>query len=397
MGADKLSPTFELRGRASDDVWGAAGGRVARHAPGTPGEHEECVLPGLLIGARCDACEERPLRSPLSKDPQPKCTCVTARLSTIQIPKKQRLHGRVEFNPSRIVDAAGCSLVPHAQLPAVERVWEAISPFVTPVDDGPERAHVTRIDVARDFRGVRRLDMYLVGLQRVRRPYAKLTGTWTDPKLGGAQTVMTGSKSAGMARLYAQGAAYPERGAQPDWARFEVQARAGGWADRILSCCTAPFERGAARARRVREHGLISGEEYGNYVARTAPRDCEAAALGAINMVADLYGDAGAVRMATLSHERWGWSGMGLEVGGIDAVLHALLDSDYSPSVQGNLLRLVECTQRGLAHGYHRNSERAYWRKLEALGILFSDGELPTGALTGRLDWDSGTEVLRAA
>jgi hypothetical protein len=261
-----------------------------------------------------------------------------------------RLWAKMEANPSRFADPDGCSLVAVEDLaPAVEAMWSVAERYVTP--GGPKRAaRVKRLDLARDFSGVTEPGYYVRGLAGVHRPYAKRVGLWTDPQKGSAQTLHAGS-GAGMVRLYDQHEAYAERGAVRGAVRWEVEARAD-WLGRIA----------------------------------------------AIRVLSDITPAA----VMRLAGDRWGWSGMGVEVAATDMVVERVLRAEHEGLMterEGEaFLGWLLTSSRGVARPLSTRTAGKYRKWVRLLGITMGPlGESTADAFMGRLDWDSGEEILRVA
>lgn len=251
--------------------------------------------------------------------------------------------GKVEGNPARMVDPDGYSLAPVKAIPTLAReMWEAATEMVAPGCTLPE-ARLKRVDVARDFSGVANPPLYVRSLVGVRRPYAKRAYVFSNPARGNAETLAVGSGS-GMARLYDQHEAYSEKGAPEGSLRWELEAR-----DRWLS--KVDLER---------------------------------------------VGDWNAESVSEIAAARWDWSGCGLEVAAVDAVIERVLRSDLSAAKRERLLGRLLLQAQGFPVGGGRNMSREYDRLIRDLGVVLPASETAS-TFVGRLDWATGTEVLRAA
>ena len=260
-----------------------------------------------------------------------------------------RLFGKVEANPSRFGDPAGCSLLGVDDLAgAVEVMAGVAGNFLEPA--GPvESWKVKRVDVARDFADVSSPSYYVRGLASVHRPHARKTGLFNDSTRAGAQTLMAGSKS-GIARLYDQHAAYGEtKGAVEGRVRWEIEARAA-WLER----------------------------------------------LAGISTVHDLTGAA----LRTLAHERWDWSAMGVEVKATDAVVEKVMravDQDLMSIREARgFLGWMMMSSRGVSGLEGKETMAKYRRWTRELGVVLAP-EDTAGVFVGRLDFETGREVLRIA
>ena len=139
--------------------------------------------------------------------------------------------GKIETNPSRLVDPWGASLRDVSEVGAsVRELVEYLPAGVRPSCD-VESFRVARVDVARDFRGVDDPSVFVRSLLPVKRAHAKRVYVYVDPSLAGAQTLCVGN-SQGLVRLYDQFAAYADKGVAAGAVRWECQARAG-WVDRV--------------------------------------------------------------------------------------------------------------------------------------------------------------------
>lgn len=255
--------------------------------------------------------------------------------------------GKVECNPARLYDPEGCELLPPRLLGAAATVLWAAGRELTEPDCSADEARVTRLDVARDFRGVTSPTLYVDGLAPLRRPYARRSFTYHDPQRANAQTLFVGSKAGGV-RLYDQHAAYAHKGAPEGSLRWECEARR-------------------------------------DWLARFGVRQA---------------GELDAVAVAELAADRWEWSRMGETVTGpvnaVQVAMAAVASGEVKRSVATRLLgeMLVQ------SFGYERQTHRATdWRHRELIGRL----GLTTGALwsddlsrqaVGRLDFETGTEFL---
>lgn len=274
--------------------------------------------------------------------------------------------GKVECNPSRIVDPQGCSLAPLDSLDMVGDVLgDVVTRYLEPTCSWGEFG-VKRVDVARDFQGVASPGFYVRGLLNVRRPYAKRTYLYADPARGNAETLYAGSGAGGV-RLYDQHAAYADRGAARGAVRWEVEAR-GDWLAKVTG------REGAPLVRDLTPHAMMR-----------------------------------------LGRERWEWSGMGTQVDATVNVVEAIERmvcrcrevpgqrkcSDPERHVQrakaDRLLGMLVREAFGVG-GVDRMTTSRYRELREALGAV-PTAELMGAAVvpvSGRLDYDRGAEVLAA-
>lgn len=252
--------------------------------------------------------------------------------------------GKVEFNPSRFVDPDGCELATVEDTHEAAQVAETIAGMLVEPAAPCLDWKVKRIDVARDFRDVSRPSLYVHGLAPLRRPYANYSAVFTHPRHANVQSLTVGS-GAGLVRLYDQHEAYAERGAPEGSLRWECEARED-WSTKH-------------RMEQLR--------------------------------------DVTAEHVMDLTAYRWEWSACGMEVQGVDAVIEKVLRSELSPARQQRLLGVLMLKARGYGADLGRRQEREYERVIRELGVVLSPGALEDSGFTARLDYEMGTEVLRAA
>lgn len=267
--------------------------------------------------------------------------------------------GKLETNPSRILDPDGYSLADVSTCGMVAEVMaDVASDFFRPAEDSSEWS-VKRVDVARDFTGVVSPGFYVRGLLNVRRPYAKKTYLYADPSKGNAETLYAGSGAGGV-RLYDQHAAYADKGAPEGSLRWEVEAR-GDWLSR--SC----GEEGAVRL------ALLTAEN-----------------------------------LRRLGRERWEWSGMGTKVEATVNVVEAIermicvghkgpdcpKDEHVTRAKADRLLGQLVRESFGIA-STDRMTEVRYRALREAVGAIPAAELFAASSVTvaGRLDYVSGLEV----
>ncbi len=259
-----------------------------------------------------------------------------------------KLWGKVEANPSRFIDPAGCDLLPLNRMhDAVNVMAETAQLLLRPAE--PVRMwRVKRVDLARDFRGIGAPEFYVRGLLNVHRPHARQTYIYADPTKNSAQTLWAGNKSGG-ARLYDQHEAYADKGAPEGSLRWEVEARGG----------------------------------HDSWLAKVG-----------VTCVEDLVKDQSA--LWRLAESRWEWSGMGRELASISETVRAVQDLGLSPAKRQRLLGALMEDACGSRVPQSKDTEAEY-RKLKAeLGftlVPMLDQLAAEGSKRGRLDWDSGTEV----
>ncbi len=270
-------------------------------------------------------------------------------------------YGKVEANPSRLLDPEGCSVAPLESLhDCAERMVTAGSELVSPRVDWDE-ARVSRVDVARRFHGVRSPGFYVRGLLNIKRPYARRSYVYADPARLSAETLAVGS-GAGMVRLYDEHAAHAAQGSPEGSLRWEVEAR-GDW---------------LARGARELTVGRLD-----------------------------------AVRLRRLAEQRWEWSGMWREVRATVDVVEAVERlvcrhprgergrrvcgcDGLTRAVADRLLGQMVREALSVAGRQSRTTDADYESLKRRLGIvpsadLFAGGT--TVSVAGRLDWESGTEL----
>jgi hypothetical protein len=231
-------------------------------------------------------------------------------------------------------------------LDALETVVAQVAvELACPAVRGVKDLNVKRVDLTRDFE-CERPDFYLRGLGPVKRPWARRNLVHFDPSRNGAQTLMVGS-GAGVVRLYDKCA--ETEGAAPEGTlRWEAECRSG-WAT--------------------------------NY--------------GGICKVSDLHD---AKKSAALAANRWEWSAMGVEVSARSRVIEKVQRSGLSPAKQRGFLGWLVMSAEGITSpmGYETSAE--YSRLARQLGVSLGTEALgESTGFVGRLDWDTGREVLHAA
>lgn len=257
------------------------------------------------------------------------------------------LWGKVECNPARIEDPDGCSLLGLDRAAAAGRAMiAAAAELVEPA--GPvDAARVKRVDLARDFEVGTAASFYVRALLGLKRPYARRSYIYSDPAKNRAETLWAGSKAGGC-RLYDKHEAHGSRGAPEGSLRWEVEARAD-WLGR----------------------------------------------LGKIRTVKQLE----AAHLEVVAENRWHWSRMGTEVMATDAVVERVLGAGLTPAVERGVLGHMLLQSHGVARPLAKGTAAKYDRVLRDLGITLDSGQERASCpgFAGRLDWDSGREVVRAA
>jgi hypothetical protein len=272
---------------------------------------------------------------------------------------------KVETNPARIADPDGWELVDvDAAQEAMRAAWDAAQE-VAPSSRPMENARVTRIDVARDFE-VEDPSFYVRGLAPLRRPYAKRQGIWNDAQKGNAETFHVGSGS-GMVRLYDKGA--------------EVSSRLRAAGERAAA---------AAGARSISARSLP--ENVLRFEVEARRRWCKE--RGSIRELRDID----ALNVQTLAMDRWKWSSMGAEVTAADRIIDRVRSAGLTPTLEATLLGHMLLVANGRDVRLGRNTLAKYDKLMRDLGIALAPGAFDgSKGMTGRLDFESGQEVLRVA
>jgi hypothetical protein len=325
FGVDKVALSFPLRSFEPDP---SAWSNRAESDPGTPAA--ALTLSGsVTLGEGDDQ--------------------VAAFVGVRQVPEHASCQwwGKVEFNPSRVVDPRGYGLAPVSQLrPAVHAVAKQLRALVEPEDHNTGSWSVKRLDVARDFGDVEQAPTMIRALAPIHRPWARRNLVHADPSRLGAQTLMVGS-GAGVVRLYDKHA--ETSGVAPVGSvRWEAECRAG-W--------------------------------LGSY--------------GGMKRLQDVNEDAA----SQLARNRWEWSQMGAEVAGdLSRLVERVRASDLTVREQAAFLGWLVMQAGGEAWVPGSRTTLAKYRKVQRdLGIAAPTDLVTTGAVVRRLDWDSGREVLRVA
>lgn len=255
-----------------------------------------------------------------------------------------QLVGKVEFNPSRVVDPEGYGLatVDEAQAAARE-AWEAAGELVE--WHGPaETSKVRRADVARDFAGIDQPGALIRALAPVHRPWSRRNLVHADPSRHGAQTLMVGS-GAGVVRLYDK----------------EAESK------------------GKAPAGTVRWEAECRSEWNAKY--------------GDIATLMDLD----EARVRKLARNRWEWSAMGVEVAGTKRIVAKVRRSDLTEREQAQFLGWLLMRAAGDAWEPGSGHTLAKYRRLQReLGIALDDVDQGEGVVT-HLDFETGRELARVA
>jgi hypothetical protein len=273
--------------------------------------------------------------------------------------------GKVEFNPARIHDPEGHGLADSEQvISASEAVCKAASELLAPAIPLDEW-RVKRLDVARDFE-VENAGFYVQGLAPIKRPYARRNGVWNSPEKGNAQTLMVGS-GAGMCRLYDKLA--------------EIASRSAG---RTSECRTAPPAAGSSVASAAENGGLLRWEVEAR--SRWLERISGVKRLNHLNDRS----------VEVLANERWEWSRMGVEVSAKERVVEKVLRSDMTPAEMTGFIGFLTLLSCGVSVPRDAKTLRKYNRLMKEMNVVIQPDSFGD-AFVGRLDFESGREVLRVA
>lgn len=255
------------------------------------------------------------------------------------------LHGQVFFNPSRMIDANGYGLA------SVKETLDAFSTVLTMLDDcvtaddlGDLSIYkVKRIDVARDFRGVRNPSATIRGLAPLPRKWSRRCVLYTKGSTNHAETLEVGTEGSGFVRLYDK-CAETKGAVETGTLRWEVEAHER-WAQ----------------------------------------------AFGGLTTLEDLA----SIGIDLLAGNRWDWSAMGAEVASVGEVVKAVVGSDLKDREAtfflGWLIRQGTPYPSSLSSGT-LGKYREHQRKL---GIGVADGVWTVPASSVRLDWETGREISR--
>ena len=257
--------------------------------------------------------------------------------------------GKIEYNPSRIVDPDGCGLATLDETAdSFDVVLAAAEQLVSPGDE-PANFRVKRLDLARDFHGIEQPATLIRGLSCLHRPYARKNLIHADPAKNGAQTIVVGGKQSSV-RLYDKAEETKTRAnrAEPGTIRWEAENRKG-W--------------------------------LSNY--------------GAVERLRDLD----PVRVAVLADNRWEWSQMGAEVAGdLARLVERVHESDLTAAERRGFLGWLVEQAAGMEGGSMSSATLAKYRRLQRrLGIVAPVDLAGTVTVLRRLDWATGTEVQRVA
>jgi hypothetical protein len=261
-----------------------------------------------------------------------------------------QLRGRVELNPSRLVDPTGFGLMPvgSASVTVEAMLSMAEQNGIDHSLANLQQVRVTRVDVARDFAGISEPPIYFAGLHPLKRSYARECVLHLHPATSVPTSLRVGS-SAGVVQLYDQHHHRPNL-APPGAVRFEVQAREG-WLDKA---------------------GIATAE--------------------------DLTGDV----LEALARNRWEWSKMGTTVSRTVNVVAAIdrkvaaKEPGWTTTTSFRLMGMLFREEHGLSVTQSANTQRKYEQMRSELGITSVAQPrvvIPDVAIAGRLDFESGVEV----
>ena len=254
--------------------------------------------------------------------------------------KAGRQHLRLDISPSQFIEKPTL----YDMGVVVAHLWAETADHFPPLDEDFCEARVTRLDIARDFEIDSPGEVFVLGLLPQPRAWAKMLAVYFDPVLNNAQTLMVGSKSGGVVRLYDRFAA---SGKEEDRGvlRWELQARTG-W----LKKC---------------------GSAFGDFTEKM---------------------------LLAMVLERWRWSRMGTRVAGVNAFIEAVSATDLKPDVQDRLLGHSLRIHAGLPPAAPERTANKYRQRLEEIGLVLEPGCLSHDShLVRRLDLATGLEVTTNA
>jgi len=270
-------------------------------------------------------------------------------VSAREVPEAQagRWWGKVEGNPSRIVDPEGVGLAPVEALPEVLSVMSLAAEAGRLVPAEPVPAwRVKRLDVARDFSEVDDPGRLIRGLAPIHRPHSRRNLIHADPQRNRAQTILIGS-GAGVVRLYDKHT--ESSGAAPEgMVRWEAECRKA-WCKQYADVAT----------------------------------------------VQDMDNES----VTRLALDRWEWSAMGVEVASsVGRLVQATARSGLSERERVFFVGWLMCEAGGQpVRGLGTATLAKYRRMQRTLGIAAPMELAGSVEVLSRLDWDSGREVLRVA
>lgn len=314
FGLDRISLSFPLAGWERDPT---AWSRLSLSNPGTP-------KAATTLGASLPINDH-----------------ARVFIGVQEVPATGQTWGKVELNPSRVVDPEGVDLCPPDRLrDCVVEAADVASSLLAPAVPDVGAMKVRRLDVARDFVDVERPAFLVRGLGPVHRPWARRNLVHFDPSKNGAQTLMVGS-GAGVVRLYDKDE--ESGGRAPGVLRWEVEAR--------RTWC----------------------EKYGE-----------------ISTLDDVTDET----VARLGHDRWEWSAMATEVQAMEAVVERVMRSELSFAEQRSLIGYLSMIAAGADVRASRTTHAKYRRIARQVGVALDPETLGGGGgFSARLDLDSGRMV----
>ncbi len=254
--------------------------------------------------------------------------------------------GKIEFNPSRVVDPGGSSLATVDQtFDSLQLAVDAAAGLVTPfLHDGLSSFRLKRLDAAKDFRSPIPPAALIRGLSPIPRKWARKNLVHADPSRNGAQTLLVGS-NAGAVRVYDK---FAETGGsvEPGTVRCEIEAR-GDW---------------------LRKYG-------------------------GLRTMDDLH----KLGVDGLARNRFEWSAMGVEVASTSGVVDVVGQSDLTPREQ--MMFLGWLVSQATPYAYQPGSKAlAKWRKIQReLNISLGPDVVGSVGFSSRIDWESGQVVTRVS
>jgi hypothetical protein len=248
--------------------------------------------------------------------------------------------GKLEFNPSRIVDPSGHGLATLEEaIEAFLEVLAAACEVVEPFNGGDMDFYkINRVDIARDFHHVRNPASLIRSLAPLYRRNSSRNVVYSDPKNYGAQTLEVGTKWSGHIRLYDK---FVQTGdaVEPGTVRWELEAKKG-WAKRF----------------------------------------------GGLHTMSDLL----KVGIDDLAQNRWKWSAMGTELTTSRGLHEAVERLGLKKQQARNFFAWLVSEGTESAWTPSSRTLTKYRRFQDQLGVV-APAEAPE--TSHRLDWETGAEV----
>ena len=254
--------------------------------------------------------------------------------------------GKLEFNPSRVVDPGGASLASvRDTVDALQLVVDSAGVLVSPfAHGGVSSFRLKRLDVAKDFHSPIPPAVLIRGLAPIPRKWSRKNLVHADPQRNGAQTLMVGSNS-GVARLYDK---FAESGGKvaAGTVRCEIESRSG-WLSKY----------------------------------------------GRLRTVGDLFSSG----VEVLARDRFQWSAMGVEVASSAGVVDVVAGSDLSVREQAMFLGWL--VMQATPYGYQPSKATlAKFRRFQReLNITLGGDVVSSVGFSSRIDWESGEVVTRVS